>query len=59
MASPAQIALSSRARFLGGIHMTPIPSLPYELLYHERMIRDAIRDAAVLRTCGRLTSQSR
>ena len=24
---------------LGGIHMSPIPSLPYELLYHERMVR--------------------
>lgn len=24
---------------LGGIHMSPIPSMPYELLYHERAIR--------------------
>jgi len=24
---------------LGGIHMTPIPSFPYDLLYQERMIR--------------------
>jgi propanol-preferring alcohol dehydrogenase len=24
---------------LGGIHMSPIPSIPYELLYHERVIR--------------------
>ena len=24
---------------LGGIHMSPIPALPYELLYHERSIR--------------------
>jgi propanol-preferring alcohol dehydrogenase len=24
---------------LGGIHMSPIPSLPYDLLYHERVIR--------------------
>jgi propanol-preferring alcohol dehydrogenase len=24
---------------LGGIHMSPIPSLPYSLLYHERVIR--------------------
>jgi alcohol dehydrogenase, propanol-preferring len=24
---------------LGGIHMSPIPSLPYELLYHERVLR--------------------
>jgi len=24
---------------LGGIHMSPIPSMPYELLYHERVIR--------------------
>jgi len=24
---------------LGGIHMSPIPSLDYELLYHERVIR--------------------
>ena len=24
---------------LGGIHMSPIPSFPYELLYHERVIR--------------------
>jgi propanol-preferring alcohol dehydrogenase len=24
---------------LGGIHMSPIPALPYELLYHERVLR--------------------
>jgi alcohol dehydrogenase, propanol-preferring len=24
---------------LGGIHMSPIPAFPYELLYHERVIR--------------------
>lgn len=24
---------------LGGIHMSPIPSMPYQLLYHERVIR--------------------
>jgi len=24
---------------LGGIHMSPVPTLPYELLYHERSIR--------------------
>jgi propanol-preferring alcohol dehydrogenase len=24
---------------LGGIHMSPIPSFPYELLYHERVMR--------------------
>ena len=24
---------------LGGIHMSPIPSFPYELLYHERVVR--------------------
>jgi propanol-preferring alcohol dehydrogenase len=24
---------------LGGIHMSPIPQIPYELLYHERVIR--------------------
>jgi propanol-preferring alcohol dehydrogenase len=24
---------------LGGIHMSPIPSLPYDLLYHERVVR--------------------
>lgn len=24
---------------LGGIHMSPIPQMPYELLYHERVIR--------------------
>ena len=24
---------------LGGIHMSPIPSFPYELIYHERVIR--------------------
>jgi alcohol dehydrogenase, propanol-preferring len=24
---------------LGGIHMSPIPSFPYELLYRERVIR--------------------
>src|SRR5882672_10515467 len=27
------------ALVLGGIHMTPIPQLPYDLLYHERVIR--------------------
>jgi D-arabinose 1-dehydrogenase-like Zn-dependent alcohol dehydrogenase len=24
---------------LGGIHMSPIPQMPYELLYHERVLR--------------------
>ncbi|HTC93401.1 MAG TPA: hypothetical protein VK699_08115 [Terriglobales bacterium] len=24
---------------LGGIHMSPIPSFPYELVYHERVVR--------------------
>jgi propanol-preferring alcohol dehydrogenase len=24
---------------LGGIHMSPIPSMPYELMYHERVVR--------------------
>jgi propanol-preferring alcohol dehydrogenase len=24
---------------LGGIHMSPVPEMPYELLYHERVIR--------------------
>jgi propanol-preferring alcohol dehydrogenase len=24
---------------LGGIHMSPIPAMPYELLYHERVLR--------------------
>jgi propanol-preferring alcohol dehydrogenase len=24
---------------LGGIHMSPIPSIPYDLLYYERTIR--------------------
>jgi propanol-preferring alcohol dehydrogenase len=24
---------------LGGIHMSPIPQMPYELLYHERVVR--------------------
>ncbi|HZR27155.1 MAG TPA: zinc-dependent alcohol dehydrogenase family protein [Terriglobales bacterium] len=24
---------------LGGIHMSPIPSFPYELIYHERIVR--------------------
>jgi len=24
---------------LGGIHMSPIPSIPYDLLYHERVVR--------------------
>ncbi len=24
---------------LGGIHMSPVPSFPYDLLYHERMVR--------------------
>lgn len=24
---------------LGGIHMSPIPSFPYELIYHERVVR--------------------
>ena len=34
---------------LAGIYMTPIPELPYDLLYHERMIRsvaNATRDDA-------------
>lgn len=38
---PAALALLKKAGtlVLGGIHMSPVPSLPYELLYHERMVR--------------------
>jgi propanol-preferring alcohol dehydrogenase len=37
---PALAALKKAGRLiLGGIHMSPIPSIPYELLYHERVIR--------------------
>ena len=38
---PAALASIKKAGtlVLGGIHMSPIPSLPYELLYHERLVR--------------------
>lgn len=38
---PAALASLDRGAtlVLGGIHMSPIPELPYELLYHERVIR--------------------
>ncbi len=37
---PALKALKKGGRLiLGGIHMSPIPSLPYELLYQERILR--------------------
>jgi len=38
---PAALALLKKAGtlVLGGIHMSPVPSLPYELLYHERIVR--------------------
>lgn len=37
---PALLALDRGGTLvLGGIHMTPIPSLPYERLYHERVVR--------------------
>jgi propanol-preferring alcohol dehydrogenase len=37
---PALEALKKAGRLiLGGIHMSPIPSLPYELLYQERVMR--------------------
>ena len=38
---PAALAMLKKAGtlVLGGIHMSPVPSLPYELLYHERVIR--------------------
>jgi propanol-preferring alcohol dehydrogenase len=38
---PPALAALNRAGVvvLGGIHMSPIPQIPYELLYHERMIR--------------------
>jgi alcohol dehydrogenase, propanol-preferring len=37
---PALAALKKGGTLiLGGIHMSPIPSLPYNLLYHERSIR--------------------
>src|SRR5262249_38493255 len=36
---PALSALKKGGKLvLGGIHMSPIPSFPYELLYHERSI---------------------
>jgi propanol-preferring alcohol dehydrogenase len=38
---PAALAALKKAGtlVLGGIHMSPIPSFGYELLYHERVIR--------------------
>lgn len=38
---PAALASLDRGAtlVLGGIHMSPIPALPYDLLYHERVIR--------------------
>ncbi|HKD15612.1 MAG TPA: zinc-dependent alcohol dehydrogenase family protein [Candidatus Angelobacter sp.] len=38
---PAALAVLEKAGtlVLGGIHMSPIPSFPYELLYHERVVR--------------------
>lgn len=38
---PAALASLDRGAtlVLGGIHMSPIPTLPYQLLYHERVIR--------------------
>lgn len=38
---PAALASLDRGAtlVLGGIHMSPIPALPYQLLYHERVIR--------------------
>jgi len=38
---PAALAVLKKAGtlVLGGIHMSPIPSFPYELLYHERVVR--------------------
>src|SRR5215467_2095950 len=38
---PAALAVLKKAGVLvlGGIHMSPIPSFSYELLYHERVIR--------------------
>ncbi|HEY6253300.1 MAG TPA: zinc-dependent alcohol dehydrogenase family protein [Candidatus Angelobacter sp.] len=38
---PAALAALKKAGtlVLGGIHMSPIPSFPYELLYHERVVR--------------------
>lgn len=38
---PAALAVLKRAGVLvlGGIHMSPIPSFSYDLLYHERVIR--------------------
>ena len=38
---PAALASLDRGAtlVLGGIHMSPIPSLPYDLLYQERVIR--------------------
>jgi propanol-preferring alcohol dehydrogenase len=37
---PALAALKKGGRLvLGGIHMSPIPTFPYQLIYHERSIR--------------------
>ncbi|MBZ5523058.1 MAG: zinc-dependent alcohol dehydrogenase family protein [Acidobacteriia bacterium] len=38
---PASLKVLKKAGtlVLGGIHMSPIPSFPYELLYHERVMR--------------------
>jgi propanol-preferring alcohol dehydrogenase len=36
---------------LGGIHMSPVPELPYELLYDERVVRSVANNT---RADGRL-----
>ncbi len=48
---PALAALKKGGMLiLGGIHMSPIPSLDYELLYHERAVRSVANNT---RTDGR------
>lgn len=46
---PAALAALDRGAtlVLGGIHMTPIPSFPYERVYHERVIRSVANNTRV------------
>ena len=42
---PALRALDKAATLvLGGVHMSDIPSFPYDLLYHERVIRSVVNN---------------
>lgn len=46
---PAALASLDRGAtlVLGGIHMTPVPSIPYDLLYHERTVRSVANNTRV------------